>query len=366
MGTRFSMMRNTAAQQNAARVQQHSRHNQADQYRVMSREMMDIVHWMLSLAHVGVKFQLPTNPAAAASPTEPTSADPQQQQNPTPSTLRCDSENAADDFSSFPFQASHFQSSHIAALIAVHYRSIEKYQTTNEDLDDVTFIMVRNNITIVQHEMDHVRYKRSKFLCINDDMDHEHENYPVVLGLMQELLRSYYPSPSSFELPEGQRNGFVRLPASYEARRFASADRVSSEDARATTTSGSNSDDSVFVSPSSSSMEQSPKSSNEKTKDASNSATSSSGELLERMRERLQVWVEDLLEFVLPDAEPQQAANRQGGRSRLLSETLSLVFVLAIVLGLLWFILDRYFRLVVERHILGQEVRRRFCCAKKK
>jgi hypothetical protein len=101
--------------------------------------------------------------------------------------------------------------SHIGALLMEGYGTVDAYRRTVEELDDVTFVMVRNNATVVQHQMDHVLYKRPKFLCVNDDMNHSHADHHEVLRIVQTLLDTYFPVPSSFELPGGGRNGFTRF-----------------------------------------------------------------------------------------------------------------------------------------------------------
>lgn len=101
--------------------------------------------------------------------------------------------------------------SHIGSLLMEHYGTVDAYRRTLEELDDVTFVMVRNNATVVQHQMDHVLFKRPKFLCINDDMNHSHADHGAVLQAVQTLLDTYFPLPSSFELPDGGRNSFTRF-----------------------------------------------------------------------------------------------------------------------------------------------------------
>lgn len=105
----------------------------------------------------------------------------------------------------------HFVQSHLGKLLLADYGQRDAFKTTVEELDDVTFIMVRNNVTVVQHQMDHVLFKRPKFLCINDDMNHSHPEHGAVLAAVHNLLHSYFPTASSFELPADGRNSFTRL-----------------------------------------------------------------------------------------------------------------------------------------------------------
>ena len=101
--------------------------------------------------------------------------------------------------------------SHVGKLLLDAFGTVDAFRRVIEELEDVTFVMVRNNATVVQHQMDHILYKRPKFLCINDDMNHSHPEHRDILGIVQTLLDTYYPVPSSFELPEGLRNSFTRF-----------------------------------------------------------------------------------------------------------------------------------------------------------
>lgn len=110
-----------------------------------------------------------------------------------------------------PITRDTFAHSHIGAIVSEKFSTAKRYRVSIEELEDVTFVMVRNNATIVRHQMDHVLYKRPKFLCINDDMNHTSEAYGEVLSIVEDMFQSYYPVPSSFELRGGERNPFTRL-----------------------------------------------------------------------------------------------------------------------------------------------------------
>jgi hypothetical protein len=94
-------------------------------------------------------------------------------------------------------------------LMSLHPQS--RFRYTLEDQEDITFFMVRDNATVVRHQMDHVLYKRNKFICINDNMNHSHVNHSQVVGVIHDFFSSYFPKPSTFERPNGERNAFTRL-----------------------------------------------------------------------------------------------------------------------------------------------------------
>ena len=45
---------------------------------------------------------------------------------------------------------------------------------------EVAFKMVRNNITTVRRELDSLRRKRHKFICLNDNIDHTQPDADMV------------------------------------------------------------------------------------------------------------------------------------------------------------------------------------------
>ena len=98
----------------------------------------------------------------------------------------------------------------LASLLLIHYTP-NRFKHELMSQDDITFFMVKDNFTVVRSQMDHILWKRPKFLCINDNMNHSHPDNGKIVGVIQELLRQYYPVPSSFELAEGGRNDFVWL-----------------------------------------------------------------------------------------------------------------------------------------------------------
>lgn len=69
--------------------------------------------------------------------------------------------------------------------------------------DLVAFEMIGDNLTLTRGQLDSVRARQSKFICINDNMHNPSEELQEVL---KQFFESFYPTPSVFELPEGRRN----------------------------------------------------------------------------------------------------------------------------------------------------------------
>lgn len=85
----------------------------------------------------------------------------------------------------------------------------EKYKHEIMGEEDLAFKMIRNNVSHVLHQLDWVRKHRRKFVCINDDLDHDREDSRVVRKILKDFYESYFPIPSQFELKPNQRNRFL-------------------------------------------------------------------------------------------------------------------------------------------------------------
>eukprot|EP00762_Andalucia_godoyi_P002468 ANDGO_02653.mRNA.1 Exopolysaccharide phosphotransferase SCO2594 len=75
-----------------------------------------------------------------------------------------------------------------------------KYRHEVMALDDVAFEMLGSNDSSVLRQLDSVRRRRSKFICLNDNMS---EESPSVQRILREFYESFFPLASSFELPWG-------------------------------------------------------------------------------------------------------------------------------------------------------------------
>ena len=75
------------------------------------------------------------------------------------------------------------------------------------NLDEVAFQMIGDDYNDTKKQLDSVRARRPKFICINDNMENPSEE---VIELFQDFLKSFFPKPSRFELPPGVRNIYLR------------------------------------------------------------------------------------------------------------------------------------------------------------
>ena len=82
-----------------------------------------------------------------------------------------------------------------------------KYEIVNDE--DVSFKMLRSNETLLEQELDKLRNKPTKFICLNDNFDHgtnrtqEHRLKQILYQFYQSLLpiRSHFEHSPSYTNP---------------------------------------------------------------------------------------------------------------------------------------------------------------------
>ena len=74
---------------------------------------------------------------------------------------------------------------------------------------EVFFKMIRNNSTLVRNELDSLRKEPRKFVCLNDNIEHDKPGANEVVGALHEYYESMFPARSAFELPEGTYNEYL-------------------------------------------------------------------------------------------------------------------------------------------------------------
>lgn len=77
------------------------------------------------------------------------------------------------------------------------------------DEKEIDFHMIRTNYTKVQNILDGMRKQRKKFVCLNDDIDHNSPESVLVSRVLEQLYEAYFPEKSAFELPDNQENEFL-------------------------------------------------------------------------------------------------------------------------------------------------------------
>ena len=99
-----------------------------------------------------------------------------------------------------------FNGSHLADLLLTSAPVEKRYQHVVMDESEISFFMVRDNATQTRHQMDHMLYQKSKFMCINDNINHSSPTAPEVKKVLLDFMQEYFPIPTDFELPDGVIN----------------------------------------------------------------------------------------------------------------------------------------------------------------
>ncbi len=82
-----------------------------------------------------------------------------------------------------------------------------KFQTHTTTSDkDVAFEMISDNYTLTLSQLDSIRMRQSKFICINDNMK---EPSVKLMQALKDFFEAFWPTPSRFELPYGTRNAIL-------------------------------------------------------------------------------------------------------------------------------------------------------------
>ena len=99
----------------------------------------------------------------------------------------------------------------VVAGVASHMKRIEDRRDSKyivqPNLNEVAFEMLGDDFNKTKEQLDSIRARQVKFICVNDNID---RMTPDLFGLLNDFFVSYYPKPSRFELPPGQRNAFLR------------------------------------------------------------------------------------------------------------------------------------------------------------
>lgn len=91
------------------------------------------------------------------------------------------------------------------------YKGVTKYKFETLGDDDVAFHMIRDNASAVLQQLDAIRGKKKKFVCLNDNIDHAKKDAELIKALLVDFYQSLFPIPSQFELPQEYRNRFLRV-----------------------------------------------------------------------------------------------------------------------------------------------------------
>jgi len=96
-------------------------------------------------------------------------------------------------------------------LLNESYKGVTKYKFETLGDNDVAFHMIRDNASAVLQQLDAIRGKKKKFVCLNDNIDHAKKDAELIKALLVDFYQSLFPIPSQFELQQEYRNRFLHM-----------------------------------------------------------------------------------------------------------------------------------------------------------
>uniref|UniRef100_A0A8D2ILA8 N-acetylglucosamine-1-phosphotransferase subunits alpha/beta n=1 Tax=Varanus komodoensis TaxID=61221 RepID=A0A8D2ILA8_VARKO len=100
------------------------------------------------------------------------------------------------------------------------YKDKNKYRFETMGEEEVAFKMIRTNVSHVVGQLDDIRKNPRKFVCLNDNIDHNHKDAQTVKAVLRDFYESMFPIPSQFELPREYRNRFLHTQELQEWRAY--------------------------------------------------------------------------------------------------------------------------------------------------
>nr|XP_002122528.3 N-acetylglucosamine-1-phosphotransferase subunits alpha/beta isoform X2 [Ciona intestinalis] len=91
------------------------------------------------------------------------------------------------------------------------YSGRKKYKYVQLDETEVSFKMIRSNVSVVVGQLDDIRKHPKKFICLNDNIDHTSKGAETVKAVLQDFYETLFPTQSQFELLHDYRNRFMNI-----------------------------------------------------------------------------------------------------------------------------------------------------------
>uniref|UniRef100_A0A6I8S132 N-acetylglucosamine-1-phosphotransferase subunits alpha/beta n=1 Tax=Xenopus tropicalis TaxID=8364 RepID=A0A6I8S132_XENTR len=99
----------------------------------------------------------------------------------------------------------------VTDLIRKTYKDKNKYRFEIMGEEDIAFKMIRTNVSHVVGQLDDIRKNPRKFICLNDNINHNHKDAQTVKAVLRDFYESMFPIASQFELPREYRNRFLHM-----------------------------------------------------------------------------------------------------------------------------------------------------------
>uniref|UniRef100_A0A8C8RJM8 N-acetylglucosamine-1-phosphotransferase subunits alpha/beta n=1 Tax=Pelusios castaneus TaxID=367368 RepID=A0A8C8RJM8_9SAUR len=100
------------------------------------------------------------------------------------------------------------------------YKDKNKYRFEIMGEEEIAFKMIRTNVSHVVGQLDDIRKNPRKFVCLNDNIDHNRKDAQTVKAVLRDFYESMFPIPSQFELPREYRNRFLHMHELQEWRAY--------------------------------------------------------------------------------------------------------------------------------------------------
>ncbi|XP_058597601.1 N-acetylglucosamine-1-phosphotransferase subunits alpha/beta isoform X2 [Neofelis nebulosa] len=100
------------------------------------------------------------------------------------------------------------------------FKDKNKYRFEIMGEEEIAFKMIRTNVSHVVGQLDDIRKNPRKFVCLNDNIDHNHKDAQTVKAVLRDFYESMFPIPSQFELPREYRNRFLHMHELQEWRAY--------------------------------------------------------------------------------------------------------------------------------------------------
>lgn len=97
----------------------------------------------------------------------------------------------------------------IKVILKAEIKKKTRYRYEVVGDEQITFKMLRNNVSQLVFQLDWVRKNRRKFVCLNDNLDHNNQQVKNIRIVLKDFYESLFPEQSQFELPTSLRNKFL-------------------------------------------------------------------------------------------------------------------------------------------------------------
>ncbi|XP_061181061.1 N-acetylglucosamine-1-phosphotransferase subunits alpha/beta-like isoform X2 [Saccostrea echinata] len=100
------------------------------------------------------------------------------------------------------------QCEEVKDMVQKKFPPVNKYKYTTDEDSEIAFKMIKTNSSTTVGQLDDIRKNPKKFICLNDNIDHDSEDAKTVKAILQDFYEALFPLRSQFELPREYRNRF--------------------------------------------------------------------------------------------------------------------------------------------------------------